>query len=69
MVRFEILRYDVADGGPPRFQAYDVVAEENMSVLGGLLKIQDEQDPSLAFRYACRGAVCVTRLGYRQTVQ
>jgi succinate dehydrogenase / fumarate reductase iron-sulfur subunit len=29
-----------------------------MSVLGALLKIQDQQDPSLAFRYACRGAVC-----------
>ncbi len=29
-----------------------------MSVLETLLKIQDEQDPSLAFRYACRGAVC-----------
>ncbi len=29
-----------------------------MSVLESLLKIQDQQDPSLAFRCACRGAVC-----------
>ena len=29
-----------------------------MSVLEAVLRIQDEQDPSLAFRYACRGAIC-----------
>jgi succinate dehydrogenase / fumarate reductase iron-sulfur subunit len=29
-----------------------------LSVLESLLKIQDRQDPSLAFRCACRGAVC-----------
>jgi succinate dehydrogenase / fumarate reductase iron-sulfur subunit len=29
-----------------------------VSVLEALLEIQAEQDPSLAFRYACRGAVC-----------
>jgi len=29
-----------------------------MSVLEALLEIQHEQDGSLAFRYACRGAVC-----------
>ena len=27
-------------------------------MLEGLLRIQDEQDPSLAFRSSCRGAVC-----------
>jgi len=58
MVRFEILRYDATTGDPPRFQAYDIEAEPNMSVLEGLLKIQDRQDPSLAFRYSCRGAIC-----------
>jgi len=56
--RFDILRYDAARGGEPWFQSYDVTAGERTSVLEALLKIQDEQDPSLAFRYACRGAVC-----------
>ena len=56
--RFEIFRYTAAEVGAPRFQAYDVTVERNMSVLEALVKIQDEQDPSLAFRYACRGAVC-----------
>jgi len=35
-----------------------LAAQGNLSVLEALLKLQDEQDPSLAFRYACRGAVC-----------
>ena len=58
MYRFEILRYNAAEDDQPRFDIYDLVPEENMSVLEALLKIQDEQEPSLAFRYACRGAVC-----------
>jgi len=57
MVRFEIFRYDPEDE-KPRFQTYELAIEGNMSVLEALLKIQDDQDPSLAFRYACRGAVC-----------
>jgi len=56
--RFEILRYDAAKDELPRFQIYEAVVEKNLSVLEVLLKIQDEQDPSLAFRYACRGAIC-----------
>lgn len=58
MHRFEILRYDAAKEEEPRFQCYELALGQNMSVLEALLKIQDEQDPSLAFRYACRGAVC-----------
>ena len=56
--RFEIFRYSAPSGTPPRFQVYDLPVERNMSVLEAILRIQDEQDPSLAFRYACRGAVC-----------
>ena len=56
--RFEIFRYAAAESRPPRFQVYELTVERNMSVLEALVKIQDEQDPSLAFRSACRGAVC-----------
>lgn len=56
--RFEIFRYAASGGAAPRFQTYAVTVDRNMSVLEALVKIQDEQDPSLAFRYACRGAVC-----------
>ena len=62
LYRFEIFRYDDAKHDQPRFQTYELAAGGNMpakmSVLEALLKIQSEQDPSLAFRYACRGAVC-----------
>ncbi len=56
--RFEIFRYDASLDQRPRFQTYDLAAEGDFSVLEALLKIQEEQDPSLAFRYCCRGAVC-----------
>jgi succinate dehydrogenase / fumarate reductase iron-sulfur subunit len=56
--RFEILRYDAARDAEPRFQAYELEAAASTSVLEALFGIQDEQDPSLAFRYSCRGAVC-----------
>jgi succinate dehydrogenase / fumarate reductase iron-sulfur subunit len=42
----------------PRFQEYELQAGPRTSVLEALLRLQDEQDPSLAFRYSCRGAVC-----------
>ncbi|MFH1923859.1 MAG: succinate dehydrogenase iron-sulfur subunit [Planctomycetota bacterium] len=58
MHHFEILRYDAAKDEGPRFQVYELAPPENASVLEALLMIQEEQDPSLAFRYACRGAVC-----------
>jgi succinate dehydrogenase / fumarate reductase iron-sulfur subunit len=32
--------------------------EKKMTVLESLLTLQEEQDPTLAFRYSCRGAVC-----------
>jgi len=56
--RFEILRSSGAEGREPWFQAYDFAPDRTMSVLEALLEIQAWQDPSLAFRYACRGAVC-----------
>jgi succinate dehydrogenase / fumarate reductase, iron-sulfur subunit len=59
--QFDIFRYDgdarVADA-TPRFQRYELAADRALSVLQALLMIQEDQDPSLAFRYACRGAVC-----------
>lgn len=37
---------------------YRVETRKGMNLLEALIKIQDEQDGSLAFRYSCRGAVC-----------
>ena len=55
---FEVFRYDAAGNEPPRFQTYELQVSSQTSVLEGLVRIQDEQDPSLAFRASCRGAVC-----------
>jgi succinate dehydrogenase / fumarate reductase iron-sulfur subunit len=54
---FRIERYDPADG-VPRTQDFTVEGRPGMTVLEALHSIQEEQDGSLAFRYACRGAVC-----------
>jgi succinate dehydrogenase/fumarate reductase iron-sulfur protein len=56
--RFEILRYDASTGEAPRFATYKLIAPGDISVLEALLHIRDQQDPTLAFRYSCRGAVC-----------
>lgn len=57
---FRIRRHDPAQGGSPYHQAFlvRVSVAERMSVLDGLLQIQDEQDATLAFRTSCRWAVC-----------
>jgi succinate dehydrogenase / fumarate reductase iron-sulfur subunit len=39
-------------------QTFELESRKGMNLLEGLLRIQDEQDPSLAFRSSCRGAVC-----------
>jgi succinate dehydrogenase / fumarate reductase, iron-sulfur subunit len=55
---FDVFRYDAQRDAEPRFQRYALSAKGETSVLEALLTIQSEQDPTLAFRYACRGAVC-----------
>lgn len=55
---FKILRFDPAGDGQPYYQEYPLDVPEGMTVLEALLHIQAEQDGTLAFRYACRGAVC-----------
>ncbi len=37
---------------------FQVEIKEGMNLLEALLRIQDEQDGTLSFRYSCRGAVC-----------
>lgn len=46
--------------GPSRLATYQVSRTEPMKVLDLLLAIQHGQDPTLAFRYSCRVAMCGT---------
>ncbi|HEY3356123.1 MAG TPA: succinate dehydrogenase iron-sulfur subunit [Polyangia bacterium] len=56
--RFSVFRYDGAGDAAPRFQDYDVPAQPGLTVLGGLVHIQQRIDGSLAFRSSCRAGVC-----------
>ena len=55
---FRVSRLDPARDDESYYQEYSLDVPERMTVLEALLRIQAEQDGSLAFRYACRGAVC-----------
>ncbi len=58
VVTFAVYRFDPETDQEPRFDRYQVQVRPYMNVLEGLFEIIDTQDGSLAFRYACRGAVC-----------
>ena len=45
-------------GEAERWQAYRVEAGADTTVLDALVEIQRSQDPTLAFRYACRVGMC-----------
>lgn len=55
---FSIFRFDPAEDQEPSYSRYGLDVPNGMTVLEALLRIQAEQDGSLGFRYACRGAVC-----------
>ncbi|MFZ3072483.1 MAG: 2Fe-2S iron-sulfur cluster-binding protein, partial [Thermodesulfobacteriota bacterium] len=44
--------------GAPFYQAYDVLATEDMTILDALMKLASEDDPTIAFRKSCRSAIC-----------
>src|SRR6187401_2085856 len=55
-----VFRYDPAVGGDGGFQDFvlDFPNENAATMLDVLLRIQREQDASVAFRFACRVALC-----------
>ncbi len=53
-----VLRSDAESPAKPRFVSFTVPHDNDMTVLAALLWIQDNLDSTVAFRYACRGAVC-----------
>ncbi|MFC1562435.1 succinate dehydrogenase/fumarate reductase iron-sulfur subunit [candidate division KSB1 bacterium] len=55
---FRIFRYDSTKEEPPKFESFEVPVEKGMTVLEGLMYIQDNLDGSLAFRSSCRASVC-----------
>jgi len=57
-ITFKILRFDPAADQEPYFQAFIHEPRPSDSILDALKDIRDRQDPTIAFRYSCRAAVC-----------
>ncbi len=55
---FRIRRFNPSDALDSYDEDFTLEVAEGVTVLEALLRIQAEQDGSLSFRYACRGAVC-----------
>ena len=56
---FRIYRWDPESGGNPRIDTFYIDrASSGPMVLDGLIKIKNEQDPTLAFRRSCREGIC-----------
>ncbi len=55
-----IFRYDPQEGGGGRFDSFTLAIpdETTTTILDVLLRVQREQDATLAFRYACRVNMC-----------
>ena len=54
----KFLVYRNSGNGKIRYERYEVPLFKGMSILEALFYIQDHYDSTLAFRYACRGAIC-----------
>jgi len=57
-VSLAILRHDPGKMKEPHYEAFQVKAGKDTTVLEALFQILENQDHSLAFRYSCRSAVC-----------
>ena len=58
LLTLKIKRFHKEKDPPQWTETFHVETRKGMNLLEALLKIQDEQDGTLALRYSCRGAVC-----------
>lgn len=56
---FSVYRWNPDNGEKPKLQTYDIDTKEcGPMVLDALIKIKNEQDPTLTFRRSCREGIC-----------
>jgi succinate dehydrogenase / fumarate reductase iron-sulfur subunit len=55
---FDIFRYQPDFAEEAYRQAFDLEHGTDLTILDALLRLQNEQDGSLAVRYSCRSAIC-----------
>jgi len=53
-----IFRYQPDADAQPRYQDFDLEHDETITLLDAILRLQNEQDGTLAIRYSCRSAIC-----------
>ena len=54
----DLFRYQPDHSDEPYRQQFELEHEEGVTVLDALLKLQNEQDGTIAMRYSCRSAIC-----------
>jgi succinate dehydrogenase / fumarate reductase iron-sulfur subunit len=57
-VHLRIQRFDPKTESIPHYDKFEISSEPGMTVLDALFHVLEKDDPSLAFRHACRSAVC-----------
>ena len=57
-IKFKIQRFDPAKDKKTYFKEYEVSLDMWNTVLEGLIKIRNENDPCLAFRMSCKSGIC-----------
>lgn len=57
-IQFKVFKFNPSIEVTPTWRVYEVEVDRGTTVLDALLKIKEEQDPSLAIRYSCRQAIC-----------
>jgi succinate dehydrogenase / fumarate reductase iron-sulfur subunit len=58
MVSLRIFRFDPDKDDKPRFDTFTFQEQPGMTVLEGLIHVQESIDPTLTFRSSCRSALC-----------
>ncbi len=57
-IQIEVLRYRREQDSEPVWQSYEIPYKHDLSLLEALNYIKDYVDPTLAYRWSCRMAVC-----------
>jgi succinate dehydrogenase / fumarate reductase iron-sulfur subunit len=57
-VTFKVFRFDPDGSGSPDIREYVLDVPKGTTVLDALIRIKEEQDNTLSFRYSCRMGVC-----------
>ena len=57
-VKLRVRRFDPSQGGEAYYQRYVIEMPESATILDSLLAVRERVDGSLAFRCACRSAIC-----------